>query len=106
MTKDKLLNKIALLDPSDDDTKKRIVCAIIGHSKIQSMYFGYVSCGRCGEQIGDTLGGVYDTTDSVIIGHNCQTCRDNYRKLGWEDKWMVPDPFVENESMTDEDYAR
>ena len=40
----------------------KTVCAWMGHSfQVVETCFGYIHCGRCGEQIGDALGGVYDT---------------------------------------------
>lgn len=31
------------------------------------------------------------------VGHNCPTCRANYEKLGWEDKILTPDPFIDED---------
>lgn len=72
---------------------KKIVCAIIGHSNIEDLCFGYHSCGRCGEQLGDSLGGCYSNPRAVIIGHNCKICRKNYKQLTWKDKLFVKNPF-------------
>ena len=73
---------------------KHIVCALIGHSKIQTACFGYYYCGRCSDQVGDALGSIYPQAEqAVIIGHNCETCRKNYKKMTWRDKFMVPYPF-------------
>ena len=95
MTEEELQAKIAALDlPEGDPRIKGIVCQLIGHSRIVELCFGYVSCARCGDQIGDTLAGIYDTSDKVIVGHNCETCRSNYEKLGWKDRFMVDDPFT------------
>lgn len=57
------------------------------------MCFGYVHCARCEEQIGDTLGGIFDTTNSVIVNHGCKKCKKNYKKLNWKDKFLVEYPF-------------
>ena len=75
------------------EQRNSVVCSIIGHSKIVSLCFGYVSCGRCEKQIGDRLGGIFDVTEHVIIGHNCQKCRENFKALTWKDKLYVKDPF-------------
>jgi len=75
---------------------KKVFCALFGHTKIQSQFFGYWYCGRCGEQLGDSLGGVYSAEDVVIIGHNCETCRKNHKKLKWHEKILVPNPFKKN----------
>ena len=72
---------------------KSIFCVLFGHSKIVSSFFGYVSCGRCEQQIGDTLAGCYDLSKDVIIGHNCDSCQENYKKLTWKDKIFSPNPF-------------
>lgn len=72
---------------------KKIFCVLFGHSRIQESCIGYISCARCGEQLGDVLGGCYDTSKSVIIGHNCDTCKSNYKKLTWKDKFLTPNPF-------------
>ena len=74
---------------------RKVICALIGHSKIQSTFFGYFYCGRCRDQVGDNLGSVYDAKDIVVIDHNCEQCRENYIKLTWRDKFMVPNPFKE-----------
>lgn len=77
----------------DDEAAKAVVCALVGHSRIQSCFFGYWHCGRCEAQIGDSLAGTYDGKDIVLIGHNCPTCRKNFDTLTWADKFMAPDPF-------------
>jgi len=99
MTKKELLAKLKILDLKDIEQKKSVVCSLIGHSMIQSTCFGYFYCGRCGNQVGDSLGSVYSQApETVIIGHNCDVCRKNYKKMTWRDKFMVVDPFkVEEE---------
>ena len=73
---------------------KKITCALIGHSKICESCLGYRYCGRCGDQLGDNLGGIDPGNEtSVIIDHNCKTCRKNYKKCTWKDKLFVEDPF-------------
>lgn len=93
LTKKELTEKVKALGDITEDQRNRVVCSLIGHSAIISMCFGYVHCGRCDEQIGDRLAGVFDTTDSVFVGHNCETCRKNYKALGWKDKIYVPNPL-------------
>lgn len=94
MKKSELLKKVKSLGISREQ-EKGVICLIIGHSRIVSMFFGYVSCGRCGEQIGDTLASCYDLTDCVIIGHDCEKCHENFKKMKWQDKLYVEDPFKE-----------
>ena len=102
MTMKELLRKLELLEPFEsEEQKKGITCQLIGHSKIQSTWFGYYYCGRCGDKLGDALGSVYtQAKEVVIIGHNCGVCRKNYEKCTWKDKFMVQDPFKEEESCT------
>lgn len=92
-TEAELMDRIAALGDLDEDQRNQIVCALIGHSRIVSMCFGYVSCARCATQIGDTLGGCFDLTESVIVGHKCSVCTANFEKLDWADKVFAPDPF-------------
>ena len=79
------------------DTLKKIVCAVKGHSKIVDMCFGYVHCARCGALLGDTLAGCYPLDEKVIVEHGCEVCQENYKKLGFWDKFLAPDPFREQE---------
>lgn len=73
--------------------KRSMVCALVGHSRIVTLCFGYVSCGRCDAQIGDTLGGSYSLVRDVIVGHDCPTCRRNAKKLTWRDTLLASDAF-------------
>lgn len=93
MTKKELLEKLKLLDIKDKETKKKVVCSLIGHSNIESICFGYHYCGRCESQVGDSLAGSYENKKAVIIDYNCNICKENYKKLTWRDKFMCPDPF-------------
>ena len=73
-----------------------IVCGLLGHSRIQTMWFGYYDCARCGERMGDALGGTYPQAKTVVVvGHNCETCRENAKALTWKDRFLSPDPFAE-----------
>ena len=92
-TKKELTSMLKALGELNDETKKGIVCQLIGHSNIITTCFGYIHCSRCEAQIGDTLAGCYDNPKSVIVGHNCETCKENYKKLTWRDKYLCPDPF-------------
>nr|WP_288830545.1 hypothetical protein [uncultured Clostridium sp.] len=91
-----LLEKLDVLGVTDDEQKKEITCSLIGHSRIQTFCFGYYNCARCGEQVGDSLGGCYPgAVDTVIVGHKCPTCEANYKKLTWRDKVFCLDPFAD-----------
>ena len=79
----------------DNNQRNNIVCSLIGHSTISEVCFGYRHCGRCNDLLGDNLGGVdYGREGAVIIGHNCPTCRKNYKKCTWKDKLFVKNPFT------------
>ncbi len=96
MTKKELLAKLKALGPISEQQRNDIVCSLIGHSRIQTYFFGYYNCARCGAQIGDSLGGCYSGAEkAVIVGHSCPTCRENYKKCTWKDKLFCPDPFKE-----------
>ena len=79
------------------DKRANVVCSLIGHSRIVTGCFGYIYCGRCGSQVADKLGGAgyLQAEKCVQVGHNCPTCRKNFRAMGWIDKFMVPNPFNE-----------
>ena len=78
------------------DKQGALVCALVGHSRIVSEYWGYVYCGRCQTQVADKLGGAgyAQAKECVQIGHGCKVCRANYKRMGWKDKFLTPNPFV------------
>ena len=89
----KILKKIPF--KFGDKQRNKIVCSLIGHSRISTMCFGYRHCGRCEDLLGDSLGGAdYGKEESVLIGHNCPTCKKNYKKCTWKDKLFVKNPFT------------
>ena len=92
-----LFERLELLGIEDEQTKKKITCALLGHSKIQEFFLWQYSCSRCGEVVGDSLVGIYDAKDVVVVGHDCEICRSNYEKLTWKDKIFCPDPFAKSE---------
>jgi len=62
--------------------KLRIYCVKYGHARYVSVFWGQVSCGRCGEVVGDLLTSVYNCKDKLVIGCKdvaCMSC-DNVRK--------------------------
>jgi hypothetical protein len=75
------------------DSHKATVCAIIGHSRIVEESWGYIHCGRCEAKVGDVLGGSFDISKCVVIGHGCDICRALYKKLDWHDKFLAQNPF-------------
>lgn len=100
LTRAQLAAKIKALGTITSEQKKSIVCSLIGHSRIVTTCFGYVYCSRCSDQIGDTLGGSFDGSKVVIVGHDCGTCRKNARKLTWRDTYLAPNPFPKKNKGT------
>lgn len=69
--------------------KAQIYCVKHGHADYVWTFFGYVHCGRCGEQIGDQLAGVFDTANMILVGHKCKTCHKLKKKLSSLDKKIL-----------------
>lgn len=104
MTKKELKQKIEALGELKHDQKMSIICSLIGHSNICTAFFGYRYCGRCGDQLGDSLGSVdYFAKQAVLVGHKCDTCIENYKDSTWKDKLYTKDPF-KYESILDDEY--
>ena len=61
--------------------KMRIYCVKHSHANYIFMCFGYVHCGRCEEQIGDRLAGIFDTTNYMVLGHKCKICNKIRKSL-------------------------
>lgn len=89
LTKKELISKLKALNGISREQRKEIACSLIGHSNIVTNCFGYVHCARCDEQIGDTLMGLYDDMGQVVVNHNCKTCKENWAKMTWKDKYLV-----------------
>lgn len=88
----------ARIEGLDAETQKRVVCALAGHSRIQTTCFGYYYCGRCEDQVGDTLASIYPGAQSaVVVGCDCIICRKNAETLTWRDTLLAPDPFPKAE---------
>jgi hypothetical protein len=96
-TEEELMQRLEALGDITEEQRKEAVCVLLGHSMVHTFFFGYHYCARCGDQVGDSLGSVYFCPQEVVVGHmggNCPTCRENYAKLGWQDKFLCPDPFA------------
>jgi len=52
----------------------QIYCVKHGHAKYFYGFFGYAYCGRCGDQIGDSIAGIFDGKGMVLVGHDCNEC--------------------------------
>jgi len=90
----KVRRALAQMGKLTKEQRNKIVCGLVGHSRIQELCFGYYTCGRCDAQVGDSLGSVYlGAETAVVIGHNCTKCRENYKTLTGLDKLYVPNPF-------------
>lgn len=95
-TQQELIGILGALGDIEDSVRNGITCQLIGHSRIQSYCFGYFYCSRCGSQVGDSLGGLYQQAESVVvIGHDCPTCQENSKTLTWRDKIFTSDQFSE-----------
>lgn len=83
--------------------KAEIYCVKNGHANYVTNCMGYKSCGRCGTQIGDTLGGCFDMSNMIAINHNCKTCNALKEKLSPLDKEILSrlekDSFLKQEEL-------
>jgi hypothetical protein len=79
-----------------EEQRRQIACVLNGHPRIVRMCFGYVTCARCGHQVGDTLAGSYDVSADVIVGHDCAACQQNAAKLTRRELTLLP-PDVRDE---------
>lgn len=93
MNRTEFLAKMKAIGDVTTEQRAHIACSLLGHSRIQKNAFFYFYCARCGDQLGDQLGSAYDARAVVIVGHDCDTCRTNYKALTWRDKIYAPDPF-------------
>lgn len=60
-----------------------IYCVLFGHTYFITHFFGYQYCGRCGTQIGDTLGSTGIGKCIPLTHHriNCKNCNKIRRRL-------------------------
>lgn len=80
---------------SFENKVREIVCGFLGHSRVCHYCFGEITCARCRDVLQDGFAGLADTTGLVFVGHDCPTCRENYKRLTWKDKLLCPNPFKE-----------
>lgn len=71
---------------------RALVCALLRHSNIESCCMGYISCARCGQQVGDTLAGCYRNPLQVGTDCACEACEANVPKLKFADVFLTPMP--------------
>lgn len=71
------------------EQKAKIYCIKHGHAKYVNLFMGYVYCGRCSDQIGDTYSSPFDFDDKALIGHKCNRCDKAEKKLNSMDKEIL-----------------
>jgi len=71
------------------EQEAQIYCVKHGHAKFVWTFFGYVHCGRCSTQIGDTLAGIFSGDGYYLIGHKCKECTKAYTTLSFTDREIV-----------------
>ncbi len=71
---------------------RRIMCALFRHSNIEDVCFGYHYCARCGDEVGDSLAGIYGNSEVVGIGCDCELCRYRYSHMGLVDTFLTKKP--------------
>lgn len=80
--------QVAALALSDDATRRRVICALVGHSHIvddRGCLQRDIHCARCGEQLPKVV-----IDFCVFVQHpNCDRCRKAQADLTWRDRWEV-----------------
>lgn len=80
--------KVEALFISDDATRRRVICALIGHSHIvddRGCLQWDIHCARCGEQLPKVV-----IDFCVFVQHpGCYRCRKAQTDLTWRDTWEV-----------------
>ena len=73
--------------------KAAIYCVKHGHAKYVDTCCGEVYCGRCGDKIGDTLAGVFDLSDRLLVGckkgKRCKVCPAVVKSLSKMDRLIL-----------------
>lgn len=69
---------------------RAVFCVLFRHSNILECFFGYISCARCGYQVGDTIAGCYRNELMVGLDCPCKSCEANLSKLTWKDTFLSP----------------
>lgn len=73
-----------------------VYCVFFGHSEFITSFFGYQYCGRCGVQIGDTLGGVGVNNVIGIDEYHSRSCKScNKVRKNWSNWQKVYKPYEE-----------
>ncbi len=53
---------------------RSMLCITFDHPPVIQACFGYITCARCGEQLGDNLTGIYNGSGQMLVGHDCDEC--------------------------------
>lgn len=73
-----------------------IWCVLFGHTYFITSFFGYQYCGRCNDQIGDTLGG-FGVRGVIGVDEyhkkNCEDC--NKVRRSWKGINKIIMPIIE-----------
>lgn len=96
MTKREVLKRIEGLD---EGHARSVVCALIGHSRVQDQFWGEWTCHRCDARLGDSLAGCYDASDVVLMDHHCDQCRAAIAKLTWKDTLLLDEEALDYLAM-------
>lgn len=92
--------KVAALFISDDATRRKIICGLVGHSRIVDDSGDgpawIVTCARCGEVLwGARHPTVTTDEDGAVFRRHveaftpCAHCAENLKDLTWRDRWEV-----------------
>lgn len=85
----RLDERLVAFEDSDRLTRAKVVCALHGHACVETGFMGYWHCDRCGDQVGDSLGGSHKPP--VIRDHDCQYCREAWDKADfWQRLGVKP----------------
>lgn len=94
MTKLTKKSVLSILKKVPEARRASTLCGLVGHTRLTTYYFGYLNCGRCGEQVGDCLAGS-PRTGLVVERHGrgkkgagCD-CRETAKTLTWRDTLLV-----------------
>ncbi len=70
----------------------QIYCVKHGHALYIYKFWGYVHCGRCGDQIGDTLASCFPCDERIEVACStspCKHCDPIFKKLSKIDKKIL-----------------
>ena len=88
MTRDEFRDKMSLIAAPNLAAKRKIACAMLGHSRLARHVGGKLLCSRCHERL------PYDFCEReaiVIVNCECWRCKTVSRNLTWRDRVYVED---------------